>query len=259
MSKMKTYLWFLALAAGLSAEGQKELKSWNTAQLDLALTRKLDIRFSHLRAYNLSQQFIHEFNQSAIHVDYDLTKKFSLSAGVTLSPSLSNAEGKNRVSLRATHKVLLADALSWSNSLQAELHSAIETRYRERMIFITRLGMKKRLNFLRISPSVSWFLFYNIGGNPVQYYDAKTGDPVAKQAANGFHRGRLNFNLNSKISRHLSLSVYYMMQREFNLFTDEFHRINVVNPNTGKVVRPFDNFSVLGLSFSYGINLYREN
>lgn len=241
-----------------SLQAQSEWKNWYSAQLDLGVTKKFDLRVSHLRSYVLSNNYSNDFNQSAVHLDYDFTKKFSLSAGATINGSQSAAEGKNRVSLRATYKIHLADVLTWSNSLQGELHSASETRYRERVILITKLGTKKRLEFLRLSPSVSYSLFYNIGGNPVQYYDPKTGEPLIKNQADGFHRGRLNVNLNSKITDRFSVSVYYMLQREFNLFTDEFHQINVVNPNTGKVTRRFDNYQVAGVNLNYEIKLYNK-
>lgn len=258
---MKKYC--LAIAAGFlmfiqAAHSQNNWQNWNTAQLDLELTKKLDIRFSHLRSFDLAGQFTPLFNQSSVHIDYDLTKKLSVSAGATVSGSLSAAESKNRITLKLGYKTRIADFLSWSNSIQAELHDVKETRYRQRIIYTTRLSPRKRLDFLNLSPAVSYSLFYNIGGNPVQYYDLKTGTPSVKQTADGFHRGRLMFSLNSKISKFFSLSLYYMHQQEFNLFSSPERSINVINPTTGKTARPFDNFNVAGLTLLFNLSLHKK-
>lgn len=249
-------LFFLLFLSGVNLSAQTDLKSWNSAQLELSLTKKLDLRLSHLKAYDINNRFSSDFNQSSVRLDYDFTKRFSLSAGAVLG-SLSTADGANRVMLRVTFKTPIADVLSWSNSVQGEIHSANENRYRERIVWITRLGTRKRLDFLRLSPSVSYSLYYNIGGDPIQYYD-KNEQPVVQQTPDGFHRGRLSFNLNSKITKHFSFTVYYMMQREFNFWTDEYHNINVVNPTTGKITRRFNDYNVIGTTMSFNFDLYKK-
>ena len=148
--------------------------------------------------------------------------------------------------------------LNWSNAVQAEIHSKSETRYHYRFIYTTRISPKKRLDFLNLSPSVSYSLFYNIGGSPIQYYDNQTKEKTVRQTPDGFHRGRLQFNLNSKVTKHFSVAVYYMMQREFNLFVSDYHRMNITKPTTGRIVRAFDNFNVLGLTLQYDIDLYAK-
>ena len=257
IQRFKTlFLSILFLASVFSVNAQNDLKSWNSAQLNLSFTKKLDLRFSHLRGYNISNGFSSDFSQSSVHLDYDFTKRFSMSTGAILG-SFSAVDGANRFVLRGTYKIPLADVLNWSNSIQGEIHSSTETRYRYRLIYITRLSTKRRLDFLRLSPSVSYSLFYNIGGNPIQYYD-KNEVPTVQQTPDGFHRGRLSLNLNSKITKNLSLSVYYMMQREFNLFTNDYHKINIVNPVTGKIIRRFQDYNVIGTTLSFDFNLYKK-
>lgn len=254
--KLKYFLALTSFLIGLSGFGQSEWKNWNSLQLNLSVTKKLDLRFSHLRGYNFSNNYQSEFNQSSVHLDYDFTKRFSLSGGAILG-SLSAADGANRLVLRGTYKIPLADVLNWSNSLQGEAHSSNETRYRYRVVYITRLATKKRLDFLRLSPSVSYSLYYNIGGNLIQYYD-KNENPVVKQSPDGFHRGRLSVNLNSRITDNLSFSLYYMMQREFNLFSSDYSKMNIVNPTTGKIVRPFQDYNVIGATISLNFDLYKK-
>jgi hypothetical protein len=111
------------------------------------------------------------------------------------------------------------------------------------------LGLRKRLDFLKLAPSASYLLFYNIGGTPIRYFN-ESGEQIAYQAANGFHRGRLIFNLNNKLSKQIRASIFYLNQHEFNL-GKETRNINVLNPNTGRIQRPFNNYHVLGFSLTY--------
>jgi hypothetical protein len=235
---------------------QKDMKNWNTAQVNFSFTKKLDLRLSHMRTFNVSNGFSSDFNQSSVHLNYDVTKKFDVTAGYTFGGSTTLTDGGSRVSAKLGYKIKIADVLSWSNGVQGEIHSKNETRYHYRLIYITRLSPKKRLDFINLSPSVSYSLFYNIGGSPIQYYDNQTKEKTVRQTPDGFHRGRLMVNLNSKVTKHFSVAVYYMMQREFNLFTPEFRKMNIMKPTTGRIVRAFDNFNVLGLTMQYDINLY---
>jgi hypothetical protein len=257
ISKTSLAAILFLLSASIS-NAQNDWKNWNTAQLNLSFTKKIDLRFSHLRAFNISNGYSSEFNQSSAHLSYDLTKKFQVDAGYTFGGSASLTDGGSRVSVKLGYKAKIASVLSWSNSIQGEVHSRAETRYHYRVIYATRLSTKNRLDFLNLSPSVSYSLFYNIGGSPIQYYDSKTGEPAVRQTPDGFHRGRLMFNLNSKITKHFSLSVYCMMQREFNLFVSRYHRMNITKPTNGRVVRAFDNFNVAGLTLQYDIDLYSK-
>ncbi len=237
---------------------QTDLKNWNTAQLNLSVTKKLDLRLSHLRAFDITNGYNSDFNQSSAHLSYDITKKIDLAAGYTFSGSNSIADGGSRISARLGYKMKIADVLSWSNAVQAEAHSKSETRYHYRFIYTTRLSPKKRLDFLNLSPSVSYSLFYNIGGNAIQYYDSKTGAATVRQTPDGFHRGRFMINLNSKVTKYFSVAAYYMMQREFNLFASDYRKMNIIKPTTGRIVRAFDNFNVLGFTLQYDIDLYAK-
>ena len=248
---------FISLLS-FSSNSQTGWKNWNTAQLNLSFTKKMDLKLSHLRAFNISNGFSKDFNQSSAHLKYDLTKKVDIGAGFTIGGSNTLTDGGNRLSIRAGFKSKISKALIWTNSLQAELHDKHENRYHYRVILITRLAPKKRLDFLALSPSISYSLYYNIGGSPIQYYDQKTNAPSVKQTPDGFHRGRLMLNLNSKVTTNFSLSVYCMMQREFNFLTNDFRNMNVTNPLTGKVTRKFDNYNVAGLTLSYDINFFKK-
>lgn len=253
---LSTLLTCLFFFGAISACAQNDLKNWNSLQLDLSLSKKTDVSIDHLRSYDINNSFMRDFDQSSVSIDHNFTKRFSMTSGVVIG-AFSAADGASRLTLRSTYKVPIANLLNWTNAIQGELHSSNETRFRSRIRFTTRLTTKKRLNFLRLRPSVSYSLFYNIGGNPINYYDENAAFAV-RQTPDGFHRGRLSLNLNSRITKNLSVSLYGMMQREFNLFSDDYHKINVVNPVSGKIDRKFDNYNVIGTSATFNFDLYKK-
>ena len=184
-NKFKIRLFaFVLLFPALKSWSQAEFKNWNSAQLNLSVTKKIDLKFSHLRAFDITHGYKSDFNQSSVQLSCDLTKKTNIAVGYTVNGAGSLTDGGNRISARFGYKVNLADILTWSNSIQGEMHSKTETRYHYRVIWNTRISPKKRFDLLNLSPSVSYSLFYNIGGDPIQYYD-KTGGRAARQTPDG--------------------------------------------------------------------------
>ncbi len=224
---------------------------WTGINTDIFLSRKSEISIDYLRGADMADPIVTDFHQASASVDYDFTKQISGKAGMTFTQTPSSGEFTYRVFLRGSYKMKVGDLVSWTHGLQAESHSPNENRFDYRGIYMTRFGLQHRLKLLRVAPSISYWLYYNIGGSKIQYYDT-SGEPSVKETADGFHRGRLTLNVNSKLSDAASISLYYMMQNEFNLFGDS-RGLNVINPSTGKIKRPFSNYNVLGLSLQFDI------
>jgi len=239
------------------AKAQTEWRNWSGINVNASVTRKLDISGSHLRSYVMTDSFNNNFNQTTLQADYDLNKRFSLRGSVLLTTFPGQTNATIRYISRLSYTRRLLKKVNWTNALQLEYHSKNETRYRARAILVTRFAARKRLTSLRLSPSISYLLFYNVGGDSIRYFDAE-GNVIARNTPDGFHRGRLFINLNSKISNHFSLSVYYMRQSEFNLFSPATRKMNIVNPNTGKIARPFDDYNVAGITLQYNFKTYKK-
>lgn len=247
-------LFFIAIQfAGLQGSAQNTpWKAWTSVNFNVPMTRKLDLRLSHLRAYDLNKGE-NDFNQTQARLSYDITKRLNFLVGGLINQIPGSTSGvRKRVFVRAAYEWELTKAIQWTNGLQAELNSANETRFKYRLILQSRIGLDKRLSFLNLSPSISYHLFYNIGGSTIQYFD-KAGNATIRQAPNGFHRGRLFLNLNSKINNRFNISLYLMTQREFNFLSDENRRINVLNPANGRISRSYDDFNVAGLSINVSL------
>lgn len=233
--------------------GSAEWKMWSTAAMDIGFSKKAEMSLGYLRSYALDNQMQVEFNQASLSLSYDISKHLETKAGYIRTQSATSGKTTSRYFLRTMFKVNLNDKFKWTNGMQAEKHSVNERRFDYRLIFMTRIELRKRLEFLSLSPSVSYWVFYNIGGSAIQYYDT-VGKPTIKVAPEGMHRARLWVNLNSKISDAVSVSLYYLRQFEFNLVGQET-RINVTNPVTGKIARPYSNYNVAGVTLKLNLDL----
>lgn len=242
------------LCTSLSTTAQREWKNWNAVTVSAPVTKKLDFQVGHTRAYNLSDKYRNEFNQTAFQLRYDFSKRWDFSTGLQIIKPVSAAEARRRFFVRAAYTTRVLDKkLNWTNSLRLEQNSENERRFRQRIIVTSRLALRKRMDFLNLTPSAAYTMFYNIGGSPIPYYD-ETNALIDRQTPDGFHRGRFTFNLNSKINDYLRVNLYFMTQTEFNFLAGRTSRMNVYNPRTKKITRPFDNFHVIGCSLNVSLN-----
>ncbi len=233
--------------------GQYETRLWNSISLAAPLSENLSIRGSYLKSLNLtSPELETSFNWYSFKLGYRINKKWSADFGTAWMNLPSSGRTTNRIFAEGTYRIKLDKTFNLRNSLQFERHNDQEKRFDYRFILSSRIGLRKRLDFLKVAPSLNYSLFYNIGGAPIRYFNEQ-GEQIAFDAANGFHRGRIVANFNFKLSDPIRLSVYYINQHEFNLVLSETNKINVINPNTGRIQRPFNNQHIIGISISYQI------
>lgn len=240
------------------AAQSKPLKIWSTVNLVVPVSKKIEFKFTYLRALDFKQLDV-DFNQNQMRIDYAFSKKLKLSVGgLSTASNSANAQDKKRLYICPEYTAILAKKVRWINGIQFETNSNSETRFKYRIQLQTRVGLKNRIKFLNLSPSIGYSLFYNLGGAPIQYFN-EVGDKTVKQTPNGFHRGRLLINFNSKINNGFSLSFYYMAQQEFNFLTAPNRQMNVTNPKTGYIYRKFDNYHVIGISLAYELGRNNGN
>ena len=254
------FMLLIGISTGMNAQtnadedsNSAEWKLWSTASLDIGFSKKADLSLGYLRSYALGQNMKNDFNQVSASFSYDIAKHIETKAGYILTQSPTSGKSTDRYFLRTMFRINLSDKFKWTNGVQAEKHSVNERKFDYRLIFITRLELRKRLEFLSLSPSVSYWVFYNIGGATIQYFDLE-GHPTVKAAPEGMHRARLWLNLNSKISDAVAVSIYYLRQFEFNLVGQET-RINVKNSVTGKIAKPYSNYNVDGITLKLNLAL----
>ncbi len=256
-SSTSQYLKVIVLSvlcfAGSVTFAQTEWLNWNGVTVSGSLTDRLSARIGHTRAYSLTDKFENVFNQSHFQLSYELTKRWDLQGGLQLISTPDTSNTRTRIFLRAVYTSRISKKVNWTNSFRVETNSKNENRFRQRIILTTRLGLRKRLEFLNLAPSVFYSLFYNIGGGPIRYYD-ENSQLIARQTPDGLHRSRFTLNLNSKISPYLSISLYYIRQQEFNLLTPATRKMNVYDPVRNRTLRPFNNYNTLGLTAQFNID-----
>ncbi len=244
-------LFFLGISK--QAFGQYENRLWNSYGIAAPLTKNLNIKGSYLKSLDLSGPEIQtSFNWYALKLGYKIDKNWAVDLGTAWMNLPNSKRTTNRVFIEGTHRLNLDKKFVLRNSLQFERHNDAEQRFDYRFIWSSRIGLRKRLDFLKVAPSLTYNLFYNIGGSPVRYFNEQ-GEEFARNSANGLHRGRIMANFNFKLSDPLRLSIYYMNQHEFNLVLSESNKINVTNPNNGRIQRPFNNQHIIGVALSYQI------
>lgn len=258
LSSIKITLLSIAIFIANPSRAQQETRIWNTLSLGLPLTDNLDGRIAYLHSTDITDGVQNNFNWYQARLAYRFNSKWSARIGtVWLTAPTSNGT-RSRLYINTFYRQKLNKSLLLKNGIQLETHSQNETRYDHRIILMSRLGLRNRLKFLGVSPSLSYSLFYNIGGNDIRYFD-DSGEQIAKKPSNGFHRGRILANFNFKISDPIRLSVYYMNQHEFNLNLSPDNHINVLNPGNGRIQRPFNNYHVIGMTLSYQLKGRHED
>ena len=237
---------------------QSEWRNWNAIHLKVPIMKKLDASVGHLRTYDMTNSFSNSFNQSNIEFSYDINKKWSAETGVLFMSTPNSGNTTTRFYLEGTYKSRLGDKITWHNRVHWEINSANETRFHERIVLSTRFGLRKRLDFLKLSPSIRYSLYYNLGGSQVQYYDAAL-NPVVLQSPNGFHRGRLLINFNSKITKQISVSLFYLNQKEFNFLTGQYKEVNYFDPVKQRIRKPFNDYNAIGVTLNITLGKEGDN
>lgn len=245
-------LLILCIYIILSQWANGQWQTWNSIAANASLTDKLDVRLSHLRGFEFQPQFQNHFNQTGLSLTYRLSKRWDAGTGILFITPTSNKDTRTRLFLRASHTHRINKQLNWINGIRLETNSANENRFRHRVIISSRVGMRKRTEFLAMKASTGYLLFYNIGGRPIKYYDEK-GELIASNTPDGFHRGRLFINLDFKLNKVLNLDINYFNQHEFNLLASPTRKMNVPNAN-GRIQRPFDNYNMIGASLTVNID-----
>jgi len=231
--------------------GQYETRLWNSYSIGLPVAKDLGLRGAYMKSLDLSDTPVStSFNWYTLRLNYKYSKDWSFEVGSAWMNLPQENKTTWRIMAEGTHRMNLDRRLVLRNSIQLESHNRQENRFDYRVIYSSRLGFRKRLDFLKVAPSLTYALFYNIGGAPIRYFNEQN-EEIARKASNGLHRGRIMANFNFKISDPIRLSIYYMNQHEFNLVLSQTNKINVLNPNTGRIQRPFTNQHIIGVSLSY--------
>ena len=233
------------------------LKNWYSGSFTVRTSKKASFKFSQLYALNTAPYKLH-FVQSGFEYSRRLGDPWKGSLGYTHSIFRSDNGPKHfhRVYAQIRHRSRLG-RVNMDNAIRAEFHTPQLLKYQYRFIYTNKLSLRTRNWPLKASPYIRNQVFYYYGGKPFNYYEE--GELAASQAPNDFHRYRFSAGLRMKPAKNLSLTVYYMWQREFNTNFTEFRGINELNARETRVRRPFNNYQVIGVSIGYTLKTYNRH
>lgn len=258
------YIIFFCLCLALSfiveVKGQvipktptKPLKNWNSMALSVKVLPRVNLSYSQLFGFN-TQPYKLSFIQNGFGANFYVKRHISVGLGHsnTFIFKREDTDIKYRfyVSTALRNRI---GKLNLSNAFMGEYHSVNETKYRWRIIYTIRAKPPSiKLNkFLKLSPFISYRIYYNIGGNPVRQFINNGKDYIGKHVPYGLHRMRLAIGTSLKTKMGWSFSLQLMRQQEFNTDFSHRHAMNVYNQDRDRIERPFSNYFMLGGGIRY--------
>ncbi len=208
---------------------------------------------------NLQESFALRFNSTRLsgksteaNVFYKLGKRYDAQFGYehSLSISSSNKAGHYHVLSTGITRSTKTSTLKIDFRVNAEYHFKPQKKYRWRIL--PQIRIRPKSDFIGISPFISCRLYYFYGGEALKMYNHK-GEVMKECPPYGFHRVRLNTGFVYKINKSLFFKSQLSRQQEFNTMFAYKHRINILNPETGKIKRAFNNYWLIGCSLTYVI------
>ncbi len=207
----------------------------------LTVSETYGIRFQHTRL---------SFRDSGVTVFHRLSKGLDLFCSYSHSISLSKSKKAKHYHTVSggISRSLKTDLLRVDYRVKTEYHFRSQDKFRIRIL--PQFRLRTRQKFAGFTPFASLRLYYYLGGEAIKQYN-HAGVIMQEVAPYGFHRARLSIGSTYKVSSRLFLKLQLTSQKEFNTIFAYKHRINVLNPETGKVERPFNNYKIFGLGITY--------
>lgn len=266
----KTAISILLLLASLALQAQdppSTFKAWGASSLRLRISPKTSVTASQLSSFETRPGSL-QFVQANLAFSRRLSDRWNLDFGFARSWFKSSNEFKKYQRLFAEVDFRLRwGQLALKQSLRAEYHFPQLRKYRARLIYSNKLSYRFKELPLRPTPFIRQQVYWYQGGRPVTYFEDvegeegeefEEGEEAIEQAPNGLHRYRLTLGLRTRLAKYLYATVFYTWQREFNGPFAPYRQLNVPTESGRSVQAPFNNYSLIGLSLSYSIKLYKK-
>ncbi len=247
--------WAFAQMPSLQAQDLPPgFKTYYNLGMDMRLSKRWTARVKQLYGFEIDSSYYLKLLLNTASFEYRPSKNTRVE--VAYRPMYFRGNTRflwyHRISLKASQRLRL-DKFSWKNSLTAEWFFPIQPKYEYRFILASRLYGPSVLPW-KGKPYLQGQLYYYLNGKPLKYYD-ENGDWVVTQSPNDFHRYRISIGARFRPTRSLRLSIYYTLQREFNTGLTQNRDINVPNRSGSKIRYAFNDYSVLGLSLTFKLDL----
>lgn len=268
--KTKTALiliMLLLIQISYAQDLSQDFKNWYITGVNLRLSKKTTLKGSRLNSYDI-KGYRAGFNQSTLGIAQRINKKWEIGGAYALSNINGSREKTtyHRLSLYASRRT------NWhrfrmKNTAQVEKYFPIQPKFGARLVLTNKWSYVNKKWPLDISPYIKNQLYYYQGGKPIVYWlaeedietDVEEGEDIEEsieQAPNGWHRYRFSAGIRSKLSKQIALSIFYTKQIEFNTGLAPYRELNVYNKSQTRRKRPFNNYSLIGMSLVFTLKTY---
>ena len=259
-------------------------KVWYSFYTNGKLGQKTTLEYYQLNGFNLNRHSF-SFNQQEVLLDYRLKRShhiysaysFSLYKYISayerrysLEPNALNTIGFHRLAIGYRHKKRLNATFLLNQDAAIQVYAPRLTKYRARVVYRAKISANRAGWPMRAKPFVQGGIFYYMGGTPIPYYSEEAIDSLGENATpekiaspNGLHRARVRAGISFKPIKkceNLSLTFYWALNKEFNLFgndlnsevpedvdTGEFN----FEPNGENIYNKFNNYHIFGIHLTY--------
>ncbi|MBI5914585.1 MAG: hypothetical protein HY842_04350 [Bacteroidetes bacterium] len=255
---MKRLIFFSALVpfSLLKLQGQdlpSGFKNWFSVGTEIRVNKKLTLDLSQLYCMNTGPNGL-QFSQLSVGGEYKLHKNTYLLGGV------EQFHFRTGSSFDLYHKLYTGImfrkvfGLPLKNTLEVEWFLPQQKKHRIRGVYTLSYSLKNKFMPWKGKPFAKGQLYYYYAGAPLTYYGSD-GEVLAYQAPNDFHRFRFTGGVVFKPLKKWNMTLYYAWNKEFNTGLTENRDLNIPSKNGTKIKYAFNNYSVLGLSFTYQLKL----
>lgn len=265
--KTKSLLLIICLTAKLSIaqDLSQDFKNWYILGTNARISPKLTVKFSRLNSYDV-EEYRHGFNQTSIGLSKKVNKKWEW--GGAYAYSIIHGRKRqipyHRLSAFLSQRSKFGN-FRMKNTAQLEWYLPKLPKFGQRLVLTNKWSYTNKKWPLKTSPYIKNQLYYYNGGEPIIYWlpeeeveldeEGEEIDAI-EQSPNGWHRYRFSFGLRSKLNKELALSLFYTRQIEFNTGWAPYRELNVFNKSQTRIKRPFNNYSLFGISLTYTFKTY---
>ncbi len=243
---------------------QEDLRIWALTGANFRINSQWELRINELYGFNPEPRDEEtgekdpaiSFVQHGAHVRYRPTKNISLFGGADVLVSNGSSRDRSighRLAGAVQHSMDFDD-LVVRQTLRYEWFTPERSRYRQRVLYSLRAEYDIDDAPWRLRPYASAELGYYIGGEPIAYYTPE-GSFLDSATPSGLHRFRGSIGLAARPHRLINVSLFYMLQREFNLGQQTLGHLNYYDPVADRTRYRFSAYSVVGISAKFRLRL----
>ncbi|MEO5602577.1 MAG: hypothetical protein ABIR06_16765 [Cyclobacteriaceae bacterium] len=211
------------------------------------------------------------FFQNNLGLNFKINRLLSISAGYGHSlyayspwwddhyqqkPNFLNTVSFHSMLFSLQRKTEIGRKFQLNNELIVQYYIPKFEKYETRFHYTVRFSYRKRNLPLGLTPSLEGGVYYYLNGVKTNYYD-KDFNIISYASPDGIHRfrGKVGINLVPiKELRNLSVTLYYGINREFNL-KGFGNNLNIEHPsrsgNRTLTTYPFNNYYIFGCQLNY--------